>query len=392
MEKTASGNDVVYKDEGNFARVQLAAIFLGTLIAFALLGYFFSGAKTNFEDAAALGAETTTGYAKVAGHHIHCMDRRDAADCLAGVKSRNPAASALWLGNSQLHAVNQWKPGQTNSTPILFDRLQKVGLDLVTFSPPNASLQEHYVLFEYLRRRMPLKVLILPVVFDDFRETGLRDEVALLSRDEATASALAETEIGRRLLKQASAISEDGETTTVARSIQEGVEHRLNKWLDEHSALWQARLQIRGEFFVGIYRLRNGVFGIKATNKRKLIPGRYLDNVAALESILATATREHVRVVLYIAPLRGGVEIPYMLNEYAAFKSQMAALSTRFGVTFANLETLVPDNLWGLKGATGMSGEEEIDFMHFQAGGHVLLASQLDELVTSVFDAAGVRR
>ena len=37
---------------------------------------------------------------------------------------------------------------------------------IITFSQPNANLQEHYVLFEYLRHRLPVRTLILPLVFD----------------------------------------------------------------------------------------------------------------------------------------------------------------------------------------------------------------------------------
>jgi hypothetical protein len=37
----------------------------------------------------------------------------------------------------------------------------------------NVSLQEHYALFEYLLLQLPLNTLVLSVVFDYMRETGI---------------------------------------------------------------------------------------------------------------------------------------------------------------------------------------------------------------------------
>lgn len=362
-------------------QVILAALILGTVLVLTMLVVHFGETKANFEDAATLGAQTTSVFAKVGRYPIHCMDSRDAAACLAGMRDRMADKSALWLGNSQLHAINQFRPGETNAAPILFNDLALRGMDLLTFSQPNASLQEHYVMFEYLRERLPLRALILPVVFDDFREEGLRDEVAVFARDETTALSLSNTEIGRRLVAIARAVPQDHETAGIAQTIQERVERSLNGWVETHSQLWSARPVIRGELFVGLYKLRNAVLGIKATSKRRMIPGRFRDNWAALDAILASAKRNDISLVLYLAPLREGVEIPYDKAEYSRFKSEMESLAKQHKITYANLESLVPAQFWGAKDATGLGDEAELDFMHFQAGGHKQLAARLDQLI-----------
>jgi len=69
-------------------------------------------------------------------------------------------------------------------------------------------------MFEHLRQRMPLKVLILPVVFDDMREEGLRHDVAEFTKDPATAKALSETVIGRRLVASAQSRAKAGLLST----------------------------------------------------------------------------------------------------------------------------------------------------------------------------------
>ncbi len=365
-------------------RAMFSALFLGGLISLSLLGEYFIGKKTNFEDAATFGAKTTSVFAKVNGDLIHCSDSRDSSACLDGAEKRKAEHSVLWLGNSQVHAVNQLQRGETNAVPTLFDALKQQNLDLLTYSQPNANLQEHYVLFEYLRSRLPLQILILPIVFDDLRELSLRDEIATFARDEATALALSKTSIGRRLVESnVSVVIKDQDTAGITDTIQERVERSLNLWLENNIPLWQARPEIRGQLIYGfLYNLRNTLFGIKPTSKRKMIIGRYRDNLAALEAILETTKLNGIGVVLYVVPFRGGVEHPYVESEYTQFKLDAEELAGQFDAVFANLESLVPEEFWGVKGSTAVDGDTELDFMHFQASGHQLLAKRLEALVT----------
>ena len=372
------------------SRVMFFGLLTGAGIAFILLFTLFSGKETDFDDAATFGAQTTSIFAEVGDYPIHCHspNREALSSCLAGAISRKAEDSALWLGNSQVHAVNQLQQGETNSVPILFDAIRHKGMDLLTFSQPNANLQEHYVLFEYLRLQLHLRVLILPVVFDDLREEGLRDEIAYYARDESTASALLMNEVGRRLVSAAEEIPADQDTAGISQTMQERVERVLNTWLDKHSSLWRSRPEIRGQLIYGVlYQFRNWLFGIKASTKRKMIPGRYRENMAALVAILSQAKQNKISVVLYIAPFRGGVENPYVDEDYARFKSEVAAMAESFDVVYANLESLVPEKLWGYKDSTAMDGDVELDFMHFQAGGHKLLARRLEVLVNEALDS-----
>jgi hypothetical protein len=371
----------------NLAKRVLLAILIGSTVALSALRYFVVPEETNFEASATLGTEAKPVFGSANGYSIHCSGSRDAENCLAGQKSRGAKQAVLWLGNSQVHEVNQWQPGETNAAPMLFDSLGRHGLDLLTFSPPNASLQEHYVMFEHLRQLMPLKVLILPVVFDDMREEGIRADLADFAKEPATVRMLSQTAIGKRLIAAAhrgaksELLSIVDDTAGMAGTMQERVEKSLNEWLNEHSQIWQLRPGIRGWIFIGLYRLRNFVFGINPSSTRKVIPGRYRSNLAALEAILDRSRRERIRVVMYVVPLRGGVKIPYDISEYASFKSEIETLARQYDVNFKNLEQLVPDDFWGTKASTSLSDEKELDFMHFRFPGHKLLAQALQELV-----------
>ena len=90
-----------------------------------------------------------------------------------------------WLGNSQLHTINQYKNGD-HVAPYWF-RTHLQAPDVVVpfgLSLPNASLQEHLVLSRYIQRHLDLSAMILELVYDDLREDDLRAEFPAILTDE----------------------------------------------------------------------------------------------------------------------------------------------------------------------------------------------------------------
>ena len=83
-----------------------------------------------------------------------------------------------------------------------------------------------------------------------------------------------------------------------------------------------------------------------------MIPGRMQLNLDAGRALLADARAAGIPVLVYVVPLRDDVETPYVEAEYAEFKRFMRELAREHGVAFANLESLVPAELWGSKDAT----------------------------------------
>ena len=359
----------------------------GALLGLAVLAAAFVGEQTAFEDLA-LGAGTRQLYARVDGALIHCHNIVDAEECIAGFRSRGSRELTLWFGNSQVHAVNRFEDGQENAPPILFRHLRHRGGDLLTFSQPNANLQEHLLLFSYLRGRLPVKRLILPVVFDDLRESGIRSGLLPALQDIATRDALGAHEVGRGILED-HADRASGDLAALDETLQGHSEAALNGWLERHSSLWELRPEARGQLFARLQELRNRVFGIDAQSVRELIPGRYAVNLAAAEAILADARASGIEVLIYVVPLRGDVKVPYDPEEYTHFLGEIAELAASGGAAFANLGSLVPAQYWGMKSTARMEGREEIDFMHFQAAGHALLADALGELMEEHFLEAG---
>jgi hypothetical protein len=362
----------------------LISIGVGLVFSILLLLLASSGKTNNFEDLA-LGKNNVPVYAEYHGTRIHCTGVDDANLCLQGARERHLPNMALWLGNSQLHAINQYKPGQENAPPILFRILTNKCVDLLTFSQPNASFQEQYVLFEYLRNRLSPDVLILPLVFDDTRETGIRDSISTALKQPETITSLKATEIGQRILAEdQKSGSGSKDFAGLAETVQEQVEVAANNWLSGHFQLWASRPEVRGRLFDDLYNFRNTIFRITPQTKRRIIRSRYQDNLDALDAILTTASSANIKVLAYIAPLRMDVDVPYNLEEYDRFKGDTENLVRSKGAAFLNLEALVPGELWGEKPATTVGGEYELDFMHFQAAGHVLLAQALGREVDAL--------
>ena len=124
-------------------------------------------------------------------------------------------------------------------------------------------------------------------------------------------------------------------------------------------------------------RFRNWIFGVNPSSVRKLIPAHYALNQQSLEAILASANNNNISVLLYVVPIRNDVKIPYDIKEYENFKQDIEKTALKYGVQFENFENIVPPEYWGEKNSTGLSDEQELDFMHFQAAGHRILANKI---------------
>ena len=281
----------------------------------------------------------------------------------------------LWLGNSQLHYINQFKTGDhiapywMRSAIACPDTTTPLGISL-----PNAGLQEHYALASYAVARLPLRMILLELCFDDLREDGLRGDFSGLL-EESDRQRLKANPTGRDIMARAEgewgAANPAEESSGLEGFVQKGVEDRLDAGLGEIWPLWASRPNLRGQVLTDLYYFRNAALGIKATTVRKMIGPRYIRNMAALTQLLDEAQSLGILVVAYIAPIRQDMTLPYDLGQYTAWKKEVADLRKRKGATLANLETLVPDRLWGTYHA------DDVDFMHFRGEGHKILAKAL---------------
>ncbi len=169
-------------------------------------------------------------------------------------------------------------------------------------------------------------------------------------------------------------------------SIQKVVEDNLNDWLSIQFQLWRDRPELRAHVLLGVlYKARNWLFNIRASSKRPMIKNFHENNILALEEMFNQLQKDEVKVISYIPPFPNIEPHPYIESEYSHFKRQIATLAHLYGVKHLDLEGVVPVALWGNMRGTAIGVESEMDYMHFTAPGHRLLAEELLSAVNSVF-------
>lgn len=283
---------------------------------------------------------------------------------------------ALWLGNSQLHTINQPVGNDAVAPRHASDIL---GYRVYGLSLNNANTQEQLVVLHWALARRQSNWLILAVCYDDLREDDLRSELVDIVTPQVSES-LTRSTVGRRLADQITAarqvLSDVQGTSRTGRSWQDVSERKLESTLQTHWGMWASRPDILGTVKYKLYELRNATFGIEASSKRRMIPLRKQKNMAALVEMLRVAQEHGTKVLLYNVPLRWDVEPPYDMNAYRNWKRELAdAVKGNGAAIFLDLDELVPADLWGLHHG------HNVDFMHFQGEGHQMLGRRIAETI-----------
>ena len=149
-------------------------LFIAGIVSWIFLGLLIKDLDQNFDELA-FGPETSGSNAKGENNDlIHIERLNDFERLYTDWSFRGKNDIILLLGNSQYHTINQMKKGDVVLSQILYDYYKKDDIDFITNSLPNVNLQEQYLIFEYFSRRLPIKLLILPVFMDDTREDDIR--------------------------------------------------------------------------------------------------------------------------------------------------------------------------------------------------------------------------
>ena len=363
-------------DDSKISLAEKITFIFGIIIGLITLYWVSSSYKNdiNFNELA-LNDGTTSYFGKVKNLHIHCQDESDLDLCLDSYFNHGKKNNVtLWLGNSQLHAINQFKRGQETATVKLHKLAKEKNQHLISISQPNANLQEHFLISAYLIKKLPVKYIILPIVFDDMREDSIRFSLKYLFEDKATINLINKHETGNRLLSE---YKNSNLNKNENENLQNKSENYLNKKLSGVWSIWSERSDFRGNLFNFLYQFRNYVFNIDPSTTRKILPGQYKKNFQALNSLIKITKDNKIKLIIYNVPIRNDVKIPYNIKDYNEFKKSLINLSNQKSIKFLNLESIVPNNLWGKKVSTTISNKNEFDFMHFKEQGHEILAKSL---------------
>lgn len=363
---------------------RILQLLLAFLFAFSIIQFGFSG-NTKFEDLA-LGTETSSYFAKNSFNepiHISRIDDNEEPKFINTYKNSGKSKTVLFLGNSQTHSINQIKKDQINFIQIIDDSLNSSHSSVFCQSIPNANLQELLLSYLYWRNKIHIKTLVLPLFFDDLREDGIRDVFYPNLINErfliADSSSFIVKKINKNLRSYWSQAILPKNNLELCQTVQERVENNLNVYFNDNVQSWNYRENVRGNFFVWLYKLRNTVFGIKANTVREMILKKYSDNMDALLFLLNKCKKEGVKVFIYIPPIRSDVSLPYHLEEYNKLKNDIKSICINNGYDcyFADFDNIIPGNMWGYKESTNLLDKRELDYMHFKYEGHQILADSI---------------
>ncbi len=377
------------KDSGSPV-LRVLAFVLAVAVGIGADWWLFSRQRQDFA-AAGLGINTTSNEASFydGGRRVICLSIADLDRCLAALPPSTARKRLLWLGWSQLYAINDYHAGDRTAPALLAERLDRANVDLIAIAMPNINPREELVVYEYLRPRLKLAGLIVPAWLQGMKQEGIRPTWQAALADPPVRSALAALPSGGALLAaaapQAKSAQEIGQQGLVkdTRTTQQRVEQWLVAELTHRFAPWRVRDEAQGEIKLAllagkeqVLRLRNLVLGTRARNWINVIPpARYGINLQALTDLVSTARRDGLPVLVYVPPRPSGTRFPFDPAVYATFKADGERIARARGASFANIEDTVADNLWGE--ADNGAGEIVTDPSHFTAAGHRLMADAL---------------
>ena len=307
-------------------------------------------------DELALGQDNFFLNDKLLDNKILCNSLDNVSECILYLKKHK--TKILWIGNSQLHAVNQPDINAKLSSYIVSENLQKKEIGLVTFVAPNINFQEYLSILIYFTKEVDLDYIILSLCFDDTREDNVRKN--LVNNEEKI-------------------------TNSLEKKITISLEKRITNYLEKKIQWNSIRQQAQGHTFDILYKLRNYIFNIGPSSTRRIIEPLYYKNINALEKTLEISKSKKIQSIMYITPIRHDVKMPYDTKEYNLFKTHVSNLSKRYNSNFYNLEKIIPNSFWGEKPSTTLNNIKEIDFMHFKQEGHIALAKHIIQILSQYF-------
>jgi hypothetical protein len=285
-------------------------------------------------------------------------------DRLAAYWSSRPGLPrVVFIGNSQMHAMSL-APGEARPTAP-----EKTYTDLI----PAAAGDRQYLLYrlsaggmsyaealwyaEYLTSRPELKpdALVLQINYQMFWQAGIRDGMlemlqvpAFRERVEAAAhgkQAFADNfqeALARYAGLQTAGAKQEARDANAGESIENGSRRVLADLpgFDE-------RHSVKDSFLETLYRGRLYFLRLKPSTPRSITGVRLIRSQAAVEEIARLCRENHVRLVLFHAPLNPEVKLYRTAEDRRAHYAFVSDLAARYGIPVYDLEDSVPAKEWG---------------------------------------------
>jgi hypothetical protein len=327
--------------------------------------YFKLLFQVNVADDFALDSKTKTIFEKYNNKKINSINF-DISE-LDTIKSKNKNI-LISFGNSQSHSINDYKEDKDHLFSYYLNKVDKESIIVFNLSAPNSNLQEMFVSIVNNSKKLgkQFDTAIISLVFDDTREDGIRESMKNMIDENKIV--LKHYYTGINALEALEKQKEKKVTNTLL--LKDKMESNINTYLNNVFESYANRGNIRSFFYGELYYFRNWLLGIKPTTKRKKIQRIYEKNIQALKDIVSFSKQNDIQLILYIAPIRQDIEIPYLSSQYLQFKEDVRKIHKVY-----DLDNVVPAQYWGI------TNGDWVDFMHFKGKGHKILADELQKIL-----------
>ena len=356
------------------ARRQLLVYLAGLMAAIAFLQFARARYVFDFNDAA-FGQLTTGIYGERSGG-VHC-DGLESKLCETTYEAAGRPPAVLWLGNSQLPGVNRYRPGERTAVMDLHERVRARGRYLVGYSLPGATLFEHAIILNKVAPKFTFDTLVLAVVFNNLRESPVRDGMAKVLREPDVLARVGRSLEAPSLLPLAAGETAQEPAPGASETLAARVERNLDTAIGRVWPLWAERPKLRALASYAFHVMRQKPFGINAQTKRPVLNSGYATRMAVLDQMLKDARASGMLALVYIAPYRQDIRGPYIETEYAQFKKDVERIARDNAARYLDIDGIVPGAEWGMV-RDYLTGTDDFDFMHFTAGGHRRLSDAID--------------
>ena len=308
----------------------------------------------------------------------HCTNVLEDDQCLK-LLLQDEKKKILWIGNSQLDMINNQKENEITAGELLYLDLKKKNINFVTFSHPNISLKETYLLINYILSYSEVDLVIIGICFDDFRENEIRGSFIKYIKDFRSLDNLQKSELGANISKEILSYEKQNNNST-SRMDNYLIDNFLSKF---NYQIFTNNMQ--RHFSIYFYQIRNFIFNIKPETIRKTSETQYQDNIKYYFEIVNILEKKKIKLFNYIVPIRDDYPIPYQLDKYYIFKKSIKDYSIKHNIYYENFENNILNQNYGNKKTTRIDSELEIDFMHYNFKGHIqmkdLLLSKVHEIL-----------
>jgi len=310
----------------------------------------------------------------------HCTSTNEDDLCIKILKDQNNKKKIVWIGNSQLDMINNQQNNEITSPELLYADLQNNNIDLVSFSHPNISIKEKYLLLNFLLSHVKLDLVIIGLCFDDLREITIRNTFTKYIKDTKSLNNLLKTNSGIRIYEnyKNSQIDKQNLTSKLDNFL-------INNYLNKINYLSFVD-NVQGFLRVHFYSIRNYIFNIKPETIRKTSVSLYDENIKYYFEIINLLKKNNVKLFNYIVPIRNDFEIPYEKKKYSFFKNEIEKFSSENFIIFENIEDLIPSMFYGQKPGTAFNRKLEIDFMHFDFRGHLIMKNYFLKKINKIIN------